>query len=201
MKKRFIDMFYGKSSLGSGLIALMIISLIVLGCTCNQKDGFKLGKEDSNSSQGNRGQDKPVDEKNYEKADASKAEIPTDEELQDMVREDLLAFDSALKNGSFQEFYNRISKFWQKQTTPGKLKDGFQKLIDGKADISGIKNLKASFSPAPKIDSSKRVKVLEVYGTFPTKPADSTFELKYIPEGKEWKLIGCFVRTTIYSKK
>ena len=47
MKKRFINMFYGKSSMGNGLIAMMIISLIVLGCTCNQKDGFNFGKNDS----------------------------------------------------------------------------------------------------------------------------------------------------------
>ena len=49
MKKRFIDMFFGKSSLGNGLIALMVISLIAFGCTCNQEDGFSFGKNDSNS--------------------------------------------------------------------------------------------------------------------------------------------------------
>ncbi len=200
MKRRLSGIFIGKGNFSNGLIAMIVLGLIVLGCTCNNGK-FDFGKKKNTNSSQPVEDDSPKKDGEYEKVDASKGEIPSDAELQDMVRADMLAFDKALKEKSFSDFYKRISKFWQSQTTPGKLKRGFKGLIDGKADLSGVENLDADFSPTPSIDNTKNVKVLEVEGSYPTKKRDSTFELKYIPEGDEWKLIGFFVKTTIYKKR
>lgn len=199
MRSKLSQAFMGKGNFSNGLIALMIIGLIVLGCTCNDGKIDFGKKKDTNSSQE---KDEPVKkEKDYEKADASKGEIPSEEELQDMVKADLLIFDKALKRRNFIDFYKNTSKLWQEQTTPGKLKILFKNFIEGKADVSEVENLEAEFSPDPFIDDSLKVKVMEVNGSFPTRKNPTIFELKYIAEGKEWKLSGFFVKTTVYNKK
>lgn len=206
MKKILQNAFYGKSSFTNGLIAIGIISLIVLGCTCNDKK-FDFGTSNSNSSEnktkedGNPFETPDKKDNDFEKADASKGEIPSEDELQVKVKEDILRFNKALQDENFDDFYDSISEFWKEQTSSRKLKNQFQSFIDGKANLSGIKSLDADFSPKPRIDDSKRVKILEVNGEYATTPNKSTFELKYIPEDKEWKLIGLYVQTTIYKKK
>ncbi len=194
------NVLFGKSTLTNGFIAVALMSLIVLGCTCN-KDMFKSKKTSNSNIEIAPPKETPKKNRDYEKSDASKGKVPSDEELQDIVGQDMLAFDKALKDRDFGDFYDRISKVWQKQTSANELKTSFQPFIDGKASLSGIEDLDASFSPEPKITKSKGVKVLEVEGSYPTKPSDSTFELKYIAEDKDWKLIGFFVKTTIYKKQ
>lgn len=208
--KTLRDIFFGKGTFTNGLIAVTILGLIVLGCTCNGEDFDFDKKSNTNSSEKKTKEDgnpfeTPKDKKDddFEKADASKREVPSDEELNKMVKEDILAFDQALEDKDFSDFYKRISEFWQDQTSPRKLKKGFQSFIDGNADLSGVKDLDAKFESRPTVESKRRggLKIMEVNGTFDTEPNESTFELKYIPEGKEWKLMGFFVRTTVYKKK
>lgn len=203
MKRTLLQVFHGQSSLTSGTLALLILGLIVLGCTCNQDltNSDDKGTANSNSAVAEREEPDTKSEPEFEKADASEGEIPSEAELQKMVREDIMAFDKALKDEDFKGFYDRTSKLWQRQTTPEELKKKFQAFIDGNADLSGVEDLEADFSPDPKIDDSKRIKVLEVEGTYPTKPRTSTFELKYIPEEEDWKLISFFVQTTVYKKQ
>ena len=207
MKNTLRDIFFGKGTFTSGLIALTILGLIVLGCTCN---GKKFGEIDTNSSE-NKTKDEgnpfetpeKTKEVKFEKADASKSEVPSDAELNKMVKEDILAFDQALEDKEFSDFYKRISKFWQDQTSPRKLQKGFQSFIDGNADLSAVKDLEANFDSRPSVEQKRRggLKIMEVKGTFDTKPNESTFEIKYIPEGKDWKMMGFFVRTTVYKNK
>jgi hypothetical protein len=205
MRKLLREIFIGKSTFSNGILALAIIGLIALGCTCNGKK-FDFGtKSDTDSSKEKTKEEgnpfETPDVGDFEKADASKGEIPSNAELQTIIKEDMLRFDKALKDKDFEDFYNNASKIWQENTSPRKLKKEFQNFIDGKADLSSVKNLEADFSPSPKIDDSKKVDVLEVKGTYDTPPNKSSFDLKYIPEGKEWKLIGFYVKTTVYKKR
>ncbi len=203
MKKTIKRLFFGTSPLLSALIALAVIGSIVLGCNCNQKDGFTWKNSDtsSNSDQGTDDGDKADTEKAVKKSDASKGEIPEDEELEAMVKATLLDFNKALKTEDFSDFYDGISETWQKQTSPRQLKKLFESFIDGKADVSGVEDLKPEYSKTPAIRESSGLEMLEVDGKFPTTPNDTSFELKYIAEGTEWKLGGIFVRTTLYNSK
>jgi hypothetical protein len=205
MKKIINKIIWGQSNKFNGLVALLIVGSFVLGCNCG-KD-FKLGKSgssDSNSSTSNSGdnpfsKDNPFSDKpgntpsdkkdtNYTKADASKKEVPSDAEMQEIVKTTLLDFNDALQQKDFTDFHTKISKVWQRQTNPDKLKQGFQTFIDGRTDISAIESMDATFTTPPGIIKNLGYNMLNVKGEYPTSPIKTTFELQYVPEGKDWKL-------------
>ena len=130
-----------------------------------------------------------------EKADAKKGEIPSDEELQEIVKESLLDFNDAVKEGDFTDFHGKISKTWQKQTTPEAFNTAFSEFITRKLDISDIGSMEADFSPAASIDKSQGVKVLLVNGKYDTSPNPTRFDMKYIADGSIWKLLAIRVDT------
>jgi hypothetical protein len=195
MKKLINEIIFGKNSMVSGLIALSIILAIGLGCFCN-KDKFNVANVGS-SSPTPSASPSPSATKSYKKADASKLEIPSDDELQDIVKKTLLDFNDALQKKDFSDFHSTISKPWQKSVTPAELKNTFQSFIDGEADLSSIRSMNAKFTSPTEITRSTGLKTLETKGEYPTTPNTSTFELKYIIEGKEWKLSGLKVYTNV----
>ncbi len=195
--KQIRRIIFGKNSIGSGLIALSIIAAIGLGCFCNKEKLNQLTNSGSSSPSPTTSAPSPSATKSYTKADASKSEIPSDDEMQDIVKQTLLDFNDALQKEDFTEFHASISKVWQKQTSPEKLKTNFQNFIDGDADLSSIKSMNAKFTSPTQVTRSTGVKTLETKGEYPTSPNTSTFELKYIAQGKEWKLIGLNVVTTV----
>ncbi len=193
----------GKSSLSNGFLALAIIGLIVLGCTCNDKT-FDFGKKDDSNSTNKTEEtptETPKEKKEIVKSDASKGNLPEDDELEAIVKETLLDFDKAVKKGDFTEFYENTSDPFQKSITPKGLKDKFKQFIDGNADVSKIEDLEPKYTTEPKVSKTRGVNVLEAKGEFPTSPRPTEFDLKYIPEGKEWKLISFAVYTTVYQKR
>jgi len=193
MKKIFNEIIFGKSSLKGGLLALTIVGLIVLGCTCNTKEGFKFGgKKDTKTTDKNS-----VDPKTVKKSDASKGELPSDSESRAIAKATLLSFNNALQTNNFKNFYGEISNLFKKSTSPRRLRRQFKSFIDGRADLSSIRSMNATFTMGPRIDTTKRLPVLEMNGEYATTPIKSTFQLKYIPEGSEWKLFSIRVFTGI----
>lgn len=122
------------------------------------------------------------------KADASKSEVPSDNEAQEMARATLLEFNKAIQNEDFTDFYDSISKTWQKEITPEKFKEAFSAFIEKKVDISGISSEDATFTTQPEVKKEQGFDMLTLEGEYDTKPSKTKFELKYIPEGNEWKL-------------
>jgi len=203
MKKVINQILFGKNSMVSGLLALAVISAIGLGCFCNRDKINELsntGGTSTSPSPTATPSPSPSPTKEYKKADASKNEIPGGDEMQDMVKKTLLDFNDSLQKEDFTDFHSKISRFWQKQTSPEKLKSSFQGFIDGNADLSPIRPMTARFTKGPETTRSLGMKTLEVNGEYPTSPITSTFELKYIAEGKEWKLAGIQVVTRVDRK-
>ncbi len=203
MKNTIDKMGKDSKTLGNGAMALVIVALIALGCTCNKDFEFgKTGTDNSgNSAVSNTGSDSDTGNGDSTttppavRADASKAEMPSEDELQYMTKTTLLDFNNAIQKGDFTEFHGNISKNWQKQISPEKFKQEFGVFIDKGVDISEIGSERATFSPAPGIAPGKLMKMLVVQGSYDISPAPTTFELKYIPDGKEWKLLGIDVKT------
>lgn len=197
MKKLVNDILYGKNSMINGLIALSVIGFIGFGCFCN-KDKMNFGKNDSSSpSPTTSASPSPSATKEFKKADASKYELPSEDEQQEIVKTTLLDFNDALQDEDFTDFYDKISKYWQKQTSPEKMKKSFQGFIDGEADLSPIRSMKANITNTPKVEKSGSLRKLEIKGEYNTTPNKTTFELQYIPEGKDWKLFGINVITNV----
>jgi len=197
MKSLINSLFFGRNTKLSGAIALSVVLLVLLGCTCGKN--FDLSNMGSNSSSTNSSSSDDTPSKTkptFTKADASKGELPSNAELQDMVKTTLLDFDSALQKEDFSDFYAHICKPWQSQTSPEKLKTSFQPFIDKHISITPIKSLDAEFSPDPEVGREVGFKTLMLQGKYDTSPNLTKFEINYIPEGKEWKLSKIVVDTT-----
>ncbi len=197
MKKLFNLLVFKNNTMVNGTIALAIVAMIGLGCFCN-KDKWNLSKDNKDTpTPSSSSTPQPSATKEYKKADASKLEIPSDDELQDMSKKTLLEWNDAIQSADFTDFHRSISKFWAKQTNPDKMKSSFQNLIDGGADISEIKSMKADFKRAGEIEREGSLKKLMIEGSYDTSGIKTDFELQYIPEGKEWKLFGIRVYTGV----
>jgi hypothetical protein len=124
---------------------------------------------------------------------AQAAEVPEKSEIKKMTEETMTSFGEALKQKDFSDFYEDIADLWKKQTTAEKLLASFQAMAGPDFDILGIvKELKPTFDPAPEVNSDG---VLIIKGFYPTKPNHLVFQLKYIEEDEEWKLVGINVKT------
>ncbi len=190
MKNNLYNFINGGSSLQNGFIALAIISLIVLGCTCNEKDGFKLGK-DTNTAQ------KPEkDAPEKPKEELSDDKVPSEEFMQDLAKTTLMNFNEAVQEADFSGFHKTVSKSWQRSSRPSQFEKGFKQFIDRKIDISGIRKKEAKFAPSPRIDDAKYKRpTLMLEGRYRVSPLPVKFELDYIFEDDEWRLIAINVDT------
>jgi hypothetical protein len=208
MNKVISSIFFGRGNALSGAIAFGIVALIALGCTCGKNfDLSNLGKDNSNST---RSSSNIFDDKGKntgdtktrstgQKPDPQKDGLipPSDDQLQALVKETMLDFNDAVKEGNFDNFYSKISKVWQKQTSSDQIKNGFQEFIDGRANLDAIEDMDATFSTR-KVSTQSGYKVLDVAGEYATSPSPSTFDLEYIAEGHDWKLFKIQVYTTVY---
>lgn len=113
--------------------------------------------------------------------------VPPDTELQPLVTDSLVQFNRAVQSKDFSSLYNSLSRVWQEQTTPEKLKKSFQEFIDKQVNISGVADAAPKLTPRPTIDNRG---VLIVAGEYPTKPSTVNFRLEYLKEADQWKLVG-----------
>ncbi len=120
--------------------------------------------------------------------DASTGEVPDEAQLQAMAKETMLDFNDAIQDEDFSGFYDNISKVWQKETSPEDLEKGFKVFMDKNADFSQIRKLEADITETPKIKRELGYKMLNLSGVYDTSPLPTKFDLKYVPQGKDWKL-------------
>lgn len=121
----------------------------------------------------------------------AQAPVPAEAELERMATAALLDFNQAIQAKDFTAFYDKLSDTWKKQTSPQALQKSFHEFIDKSVDISGIKDVKPQFSPAPAVDDKG---VLVLAGRYPTQPSQVRFELRYVYEGGGWKMISISVK-------
>ncbi len=191
MKQNF---FIGKTSRNFlNLFIVLIILLVVTACVCNSnRDGNS--NETSSTSET---QPKNTDDRSR-KFDASSGEVPSEPDLQNLVKMTLLDFNDAVQKGDFKDFYATIAEVWQKEISPEKFNQAFKSFIDSKANISEIKSMEAEFSPEPKVTKTRGTVFLQVEGSYSTSPKPTKFELEYVAENNEWKLSRIRVKTKSY---
>lgn len=183
------------------LLVLVLVFSVGIGCknlVNNQdenkptvertKDSDDTKSDDTKSDDTKSDDDDKADTKEVEKADASTGELPSEPQLQELARETMLDFSQAIQDEDFSDFYDKLSKAWQKETSPEDLKKGFSVFIDKKTDFSQIKNLEADMKGTPIIKRELGYKMLNMSGTYDTSPLPTKFDVKYIPEGTTWKL-------------
>ena len=119
---------------------------------------------------------------------ARAAEVPDEEDVKALTDSSLTSFGRALKKRDFSKFYEEIAAVWQKQTSPEKLEEAFKQFLDKNIDLpSVVKEMEPIFNhPAALNDDD----VLVIKGYYPTKPNRVIFQLKYLEEDDDWKLVG-----------
>lgn len=76
---------------------------------------------------------------------------------------------------------------WKREVDAEKLKEAFRPFWENDIDLSVLENFSPVFDGAPSLDENG---VLAIKGHYPTQPSQVLFELKYILEGVNWKLVG-----------
>lgn len=131
--------------------------------------------------------------------EGDKIEIPSDEKMRAMIKEALLDFNDAVQKGDFTEFRNKVSQPFQKSATVEKFNSAFGQFFTIKTEYQqytdSLKDMEAELTAGPSLGKQSGYDVLSVSGKYPLSPRNLKFELKYIPEGKEWKIIEIKVDT------
>ena len=189
----------GKKAEFNLLLILILIFSVGIGCAnftkkdtddepTIEKTDTKRDSDDSKSDNRNDSDNDKTDLEPVEKADASTGEVPDEAQLQAMAKETMLDFNDAIQDEDFSGFYDNISKVWQKETSPEDLEKGFKVFMDKNADFSQIRKLEADITGTPKIKRELGYKMLNLSGVYDTSPLPTKFDLKYVPQGKDWKL-------------
>jgi hypothetical protein len=106
----------------------------------------------------------------------------TDDAIQELAR--------AINTRDFSDFYASAAKLWQAQTTEAELRGAFGSFVEQGIDLTVLADLEPVFSEKPSLDEDG---VLYLTGYYPSQPAVTYFDLKYIYEHPEWKLLGAGV--------
>ncbi|MCP4659106.1 MAG: hypothetical protein GY856_27165 [bacterium] len=117
-------------------------------------------------------------------------QVPAEAELKALALRSMLDLNQAIQLREFTTFYGHVSYLWQQQTTPDDLRGTFQAFIDREIDFAVIQEVGAVFDQAPALAPDG---VLTLAGHYPTHPARVLFELRYVLEGTDWRLLGVSV--------
>jgi hypothetical protein len=123
-------------------------------------------------------------------SDERTREIPSDAELKELASASVHNLALAINNDDFKSFYNDISEFWRSQTTPAELKGAFKSFVEQQVDLTVLQGMEPVFSEPPALDENSS---LVLKGYFASQPSMTYFDLSYIYEHPEWKLVGIAV--------
>jgi hypothetical protein len=170
MKGFITKLFTGRDNKFSGLIAFALVGIMILGCNCNKEGGFSFGE----------------------------AKLPADAELQTMVQKSIQDFTASVESGDFGSFRATTSSDFQKEFTTEKLNETFAVFINKKALVAPVLRSTATmtpvYSPAPALGKQNSVQVLDVVGVYETSPVPTRFDLRYMQDGGQWKLIKIVIK-------
>lgn len=184
MKKLIGSILNGKSNVVNGLLALLVVMAIALGCNCGK--GLDLGNisstSNSNSSNGP-----------FSSSSDDDSGMPGDELLKALVKETTADFAYSISESDFTRMYDKASTDFKNTYTKDQMQDFFKDFIAKKRQLMPIL-LKANsttpdFSPAPAIRTEQGLDILVVNGKYATKPLPITFNYEYVKRGGSWKML------------
>lgn len=192
MKKFASTLLFGRDQI-TGLIALGIIGLFVLGCTCGKNlDLGNIGKNDNTSRASNTSSDNPFGKSTDTDSDATDADMPSKSTVTSMVRDTTTSFATAVASEDFTDLYNDSADEFKESNSPAKMKEVFKAFIDQKVQlvpaIAKAITADPEFSPAPYIRTESGHKILVTTGSFSSSGAKVDFDYEYLNENGEWKL-------------
>lgn len=119
--------------------------------------------------------------------EAENRAVPGEKEAGGLLAATMKKFNDGLRKKDFTEFYNDASVVWQTQTSKYEMERRFKSLLDSGATIDAIEHASPVLDEPPRLNADG---LLVVKGSYPAKPHDVLFELKYNYEISKWKLLG-----------
>jgi hypothetical protein len=113
--------------------------------------------------------------------------VPNLEELKGMAGDSMQQLALAINSRDFTDFHKGVSKLWQAEVTADGLYEVFRTFSDQNADLTVLGSLEPVFSKTLGIDSDG---VLALKGYYQSQPSVTYFDMQYIYEHPEWKLLG-----------
>jgi hypothetical protein len=186
MKTLVSTFLFGKGNRLSGLIALGIVAMIALGCTCGKNlDLSNLGKNANSTSTDTS-------------TDTTDDGVPSKDYLDAIIAETTADFNYAITLNDFSKMYAKASTDFKDTYTEEEFKSKFKDFVDKKKVIGPILakavTMEPELSPEPSIRTEQGLDILVVKGKYPTKPVPMTFEYEYVKRNDEWKLLKLIVR-------
>jgi hypothetical protein len=121
--------------------------------------------------------------------DASR-EIPPRDVMERLVDGSIQELAGAINADDFTAFHASSARLWQAQTTPAALREAFAAFVEQGIDLTVLADLEPVFSQEPRIEDDG---ALYLVGYYPSQPSVTHFELTYVYEHPEWKLLGAGV--------
>ncbi len=188
MRTLFSKLLFGRNNKLSGLIALAVVAMIALGCTCGKNfDLANLGKDSNSTDVTSASDDTDGDEK-----------LPSKGLLDALVAETTADFNYAITLNDFSSMYEKASSDFQHTYTEEEFKNSFKDFVNKKRVIIPILaktvTMEPELSPDPYVRTENDLDILVVKGKYATKPVPMTFEYEYVKRNDEWKLLKLIVK-------
>ncbi|OHD54474.1 MAG: hypothetical protein A2Y33_04720 [Spirochaetes bacterium GWF1_51_8] len=131
----------------------------------------------------------------------AQSKLPLDKTLlNSLVSTTLLNFDQSVKIKNFTNFHATCAKEFQKNYSPAKLKEIFEKFIQNNIDISSIRSSYPLFTSIPVIDEFGDMIVEGFYVLESSVPNLIQFTIEFRIEDSQWKPLS-FKLQTFYKEK
>ncbi len=138
--------------------------------------------------------DKPTSSVESKKpmAESSANQVPSQNELINLVQETTMNFAQGVKQKNMQQLYDYMSDYTKSRVTVAKITKGFDFFIKKNMDLTILKDIKPVIEKEPKINENG---VLSIAGYYPTSPIKVYYSYDYLKENGKWKLLNISVET------
>jgi hypothetical protein len=187
MKSKIYSLIFGRDARVSGALALTVVLLVALGCTCGKN--FDLSNLSSNSNSSGTSSNNIFGSND----DDSSSDIPSDATLKALVKSETAAFANAIQTEDFSAIYNDASDDFKNTYSESEFKDYFKDFITKKRQVVPILTKAVSadpeFAPKPSTRTEAGNTILVLNGKYSTKPVPVTFDYEFIKRGGQWKML------------
>lgn len=120
--------------------------------------------------------------------------LPDQDAQRRLVHQSMQDFTHSITAADMRHFHSTISRRWQAETTVDGLQQAFQALIDAGVDWTELDRLDPVLVETAHIDDNG---VLLIAAEYPTEPNRLRLELAFVPEDRQWKLLGFHLRMIV----
>lgn len=191
MRKLITKIFLGKDDRFGAVIAIGMVALIALGCSCGKNFDLSNLATNENSTRTDSN-DIPFG------SDEENGEIPDDRLLKAMIKSTTAEFSGAVSTGDFSALYNNASSDFQSTYTLEETTKVFKPFVDNKSRVmpilAKVVSMDPELSPKPSIRTEQGLSILVANGKYATKPIPYNFEYEYVKRGGQWKMLKLIVK-------